>query len=210
MNRMSRFVLLMVCIFMLGIASTSHAAATKMWGRSALIGGTKSVDNILYANLTDGDICIVITDAKSTYFYRWEDSVLNATPENSPLLIKPDDVGANTGGWELCNSFGGSLYYVSSGADALTLYVYGHTIFATGTGIRQLPLVSPGMNFSAEMHTDTDVTINPNDADTIRLDGVALAAGDAVMGTNYGELLVCEYYAANTWSCVSDAFVDVN
>ena len=207
---MKRFILALFILLLLAFPSNGYCAATNMYGRTVLIGGTKSVDNIAYALLVDGDICIVITDAKSTYFYRWEDSVLNATPENSPLLIKPDDVGANTGGWELCNSFGGSLYYVSSGADALTLYVYGHTIFATGTGIRQLPLVSPGMNFSVEMHTDTDVTINPNDADTIRLDGVALAAGDAVMGTNYGELLVCEYYAANTWSCVSDAFVDVN
>ena len=74
-------------------------AATRMYGRINLIGGTKSVDNIAYAGLLDGDLCIVITDAKILYFYRWESSATAA--EDSPWVIEADDDGGGNGRWEL-------------------------------------------------------------------------------------------------------------
>lgn len=103
--------------------------------------------------------------------------------------------------------------YVSSGANDLANYGFGYLIYATGTGIRTLPPVVAGMQLTVEMHTDTDVTLNPDNSgteDTIRLNGETLVQGDAIMGTNYGECVVCSYYSANTWSCFTDAFVDVN
>ena len=75
--------------------------ATQMFGRTQLIGGTKSVDNLPYANLNDGDLCIVINSSKELYYYRFNASSGDA--ENSPDLIEPDDQAGN-GRWELITS----------------------------------------------------------------------------------------------------------
>jgi len=101
-------------------ASPIWAAATKMYGRDILIGGTKSVDNIPDAGLVTGDLCIVITAAKVTYFYRFNND--SAVGESVPEVIAPDDAGGN-GRWELvpdiptANTIGGSYIYRDSGTD---------------------------------------------------------------------------------------------
>ena len=77
------------------------AATNKMYGRIALTGGTSSVDNILYADLSDNDMCMVITTGNLFYLYRFESS--SADAESSPDIIEPNDVGANNGRWLLVN-----------------------------------------------------------------------------------------------------------
>lgn len=73
-------------------------AATKMYGRITLTGGTKSVDNIPYANLVDGDLCITVNSSKNLYFHRFESS--SSAGESPPDIITPDDQTGN-GRWEL-------------------------------------------------------------------------------------------------------------
>ena len=95
---------LLICIFLLGIASTSFGKPFRMHGRDFLTGGTRSVDNIPYATLTSADysghICIVVVALTSTeYMYLFD--VTNTDAEDVPDTIKPDDAGANPGRWEL-------------------------------------------------------------------------------------------------------------
>jgi len=99
------FLILLMFSFLFIFAGQSYAVATKIYGRVVLTGGTKSVDNIVYSGLVDGDLCFVVPDNKMLYIYRWEDSITNATAENSPFLIKPDDISTNDGGWELIEAF---------------------------------------------------------------------------------------------------------
>ncbi len=73
-------------------------AATKMYGRITLTGGTKSVDNIPYANLVDGDLCITVNSSKEFYLHRFESS--SSAGESPPDIITPDDQAGN-GRWEL-------------------------------------------------------------------------------------------------------------
>ncbi len=75
--------------------------ATQMFGRINLTGGTKSVDNLPYANLNDEDLCIVINSAKQLSFYRFNAS--SSAAEDSPDIIEPDDQTGN-GRWELLQS----------------------------------------------------------------------------------------------------------
>jgi len=210
---MKRFVLLMVCIFTFGIASTSHAAATKMWGRTALNGGTKAVDNIPYASLTDGDICIVITDAKLTYFYRWEDSIAYATAESSPLMIKPDDIPAETNGmWELASVraeviFGGPQVLVKSGAYDVTVEeaAAGVMVYQSANQVDTgLPAVADGMIvcvFATGADGSAELYVEPGGSDHIDFNGVSAAAGEHLRNSSDAkdDYICVMGQGANTW-----------
>jgi len=114
---MKKLIAILIIFF---TATTGWAAATKMYGRVNLIGSTKSVDNIPYADLVDGDLCLVITDAKVFYLYRFESS--SSAEENSPLVITPDDE-AGAGRWEIvsdlptANTIGTAYIYRAGGTD---------------------------------------------------------------------------------------------
>jgi hypothetical protein len=75
-------------------------AATRMYGRTSLIGGTKSVDNIACSPLADRDLVLVIDDDNQMWFYGYDDDGDDTTPgaENSPYIIEPDDVDTNCSG----------------------------------------------------------------------------------------------------------------
>ena len=199
----------MCLIFLSGIA---EAAATKMFGRTALNGGTKSVDNIPYADLTDGDLCIVITDAKLTYFYRWEDSISNATAESVPALIKPDDVGANTGGWELASVraevfFGGPQVLVKSALYDVTVEeaTAGVYVYQSGNQVDTgLPAVADGMIvcvFATGADASAEIYLEPGGSDHIDFNGLSAAAGEHYHNTsNEKDDYMCVMgQGANTW-----------
>ena len=65
---MKLFKIILVSIIVLLFASYADAV-TRMYGRVLLTGGTTSVDNIAYANLNDGDLCVVIDSYKILYYY---------------------------------------------------------------------------------------------------------------------------------------------
>ncbi len=73
-------------------------AATTMYGRTALTGGTASVDNIPSAGLIEGDLCLVITSGKVQFYYRY--NATNSDAGNGTTIIDPDDNGAADGRWE--------------------------------------------------------------------------------------------------------------
>ena len=209
---MKKFISLMVCFFLLSIASTSFAVATKMFGRNALNGATKSVDNILYADLTDGDLCIVITDAKLTYFYRWEDSIPNATSESIPDLIKPDDVGANNGGWELASIraeivFGAPQVLVKSGAYDVTVEeaAAGVMVYQSGNQVDTgLPAVADGMIvcvFATGADGSAELYVEPGGSDHIDFEGVSANADEHLRNsTDAKDDYICVMgQGANTW-----------
>lgn len=115
------------------------ATATQMFGRDSLTGGTKSVDNI--TTMVDGDLCIVITDAKVLYFYRYNSS--NTDAEGSYIAgvdpIEPDAVG--TGAWEMIDSFAlgrtsqpGEAFRDSSCTDGDVNFYYYTDCTDTGSG----------------------------------------------------------------------------
>lgn len=72
---------------------------SKGYGATSLIGGgVGALDAIPIADLSDGDACTVYTSSGAYHYH------LNATSgaaENSPYVIKPDDVGAGDQRWIL-------------------------------------------------------------------------------------------------------------
>ena len=95
-----RKLLILVCIFVLGFASPNEAGNI-FKVRSNLTGGTSSVDNIPYAILNDGDICLTVTSGNILYLHRFESS--SSASESSPDVIVPDD-RSGLGSWELVSA----------------------------------------------------------------------------------------------------------
>ena len=102
-------------------------------------------------------------------------------------------------------------------ADGFTMTAvqgFGYVVFATGAGTIVMPPAVAGANFSVECHAAAAVVLNPDASgteDTIRLDGTALAQGDSITsGSAVGDLAVCTYYAADTWSCITNSWTDTN
>jgi len=82
-------------------AAGETGAATRMYGRSALTGSEKSLQNISESGLVDGDLCVVIDENNYRYFYRWDDDNINITyPQSVPLRIQPL-VSDGIGIWKL-------------------------------------------------------------------------------------------------------------
>ena len=73
--------------------------ASNIYTKETLTGGAAgALDEIAFAELTNGDMALVITDTNSyTYYF---DSTSSAS-ELSPNIIKPDDAGAGVGRWIL-------------------------------------------------------------------------------------------------------------
>lgn len=93
------FIYLVLSLSLLVPSVADAATYMRIWGRPVLIGGTKSVDNILVP--VDGDLAIVVDSANTLYFYRFEDS--NNDSEGDYIAgvspIEPDD--STAGAWEL-------------------------------------------------------------------------------------------------------------
>jgi hypothetical protein len=90
----------------------------------------------------------------------------------------------------------------------------GYVIYATGAGTIVMNPVLPGDQFTVECHSAAAVVLNPDASgteDTIRLDGVALSIGDSITNDSAaGDVAVCTYYAADTWSCITNGWTDTN
>ena len=92
------FILSIIC---LAWASDGYCVATKMYGRTALTGGTKSVDNI--TTMVDGDLCFAVVSS-TLYIYVYDDD--DATAEGARITgIDPIEPNSGTGAWSLITSF---------------------------------------------------------------------------------------------------------
>lgn len=85
--------------------------------------------------------------------------------------------------------------------------MYGGSWIATAAGSADLPEATVNMNFCVKVEATAAVTLTSltgGTADTIYLDGVAETQDeDIVSSGTAGDMVCCEYRAANTWSCMS-------
>lgn len=171
--------LILTLFIILVFASTSHAVATQMFGRSALTGGTKSVDNINIADLTDGDMCIVGLTSKVWYLYIWDSSVANADADNSPISIQPDDAAAANGAWvQLISNRGISTLNITTGEtnhvmteeELLSYYrITNNGVSAAETDV-QLPAVSYSISLEFRNEEGQIIEICPPTGEQLGLD----------------------------------------
>ena len=90
------FFLTLICLaLLLGTVLSVEAVATKMYGRDALLGATKSCDNILVP--LDGYLCQVVDSSKYYWLYVFDDG--SSETEADPWYADPDDT--TTGDWVL-------------------------------------------------------------------------------------------------------------
>jgi hypothetical protein len=147
-------------------AAGAVGAATRMYGRTNLIGGTKSLDNILYSNLVDGDLCMIIDENGEIWFYRFDAS--STAPETIPYTIKPDDSGTNDGRWLM--AYGIHFNTSPAGPGYLSLMeqsTYGYNV------IRIQAPASMGSNEIFEVgrwRVDTTTLVDPIDGGTTDLE----------------------------------------
>lgn len=87
--------------------------------------------------------------------------------------------------------------------------LYGGVIYVTSTATITLPPVAEGQFFTIETIGAVAVTINPDDADLIYLDGTALDDGDSILnGSTAGDTASIKYFGASGWSASTNAWTD--
>lgn len=90
---------------------------------------------------------------------------------------------------------------------------YGYFHWATGAGTWNLPGAAAGMNFCIYSTTAAAIVINPDDGDTIVLNGTALSAGDSITSASgAGDFICLIAKDANTWYTLgrSGTWTDTN
>jgi hypothetical protein len=99
--------------------------ATSIFGCTAISGGADgALDSILIANLSNGDIALVIDSNEEFLIYRFKSG--STTEESSPTFIRPDDYATaplSPGVWHLTDQT----------QDVIT--IYGGIVMIDGTGI---------------------------------------------------------------------------
>jgi hypothetical protein len=80
-----------------------------------------------------------------------------------------------------------------------TAHHYGGTLIASADGEDTLDAVAAGMNLTIKADDGVSAIFNPNAADTIYRNGVALAQGEALVTSAAYGICVLQYRAANTW-----------
>ena len=84
---------------------------------------------------------------------------------------------------------------------------YGTVIYVTGTTELDLPAIADGMNFSVITIGAVAVSIDPDDADLIVLDGTAKANGAYILNTSTaGDIAVMTYYSADGWHATTNTW----
>lgn len=119
--------LLLICIFILGVASTSFAAKFRYWGRDVMTGGgTNAMDAIPYSSLISpaysGHACVVhdITN-RIEYVFHFDSTSSDAENLTLPdFIVVPDDQ-AGAGRWKLVKMI--SLDTIDT-SPALADYIY--------------------------------------------------------------------------------------
>jgi len=93
---------------------------------------------------------------------------------------------------------------------------YGGTIYVTSAAVITAPAIADGMSFTVITIGAIAVSVDVNASDLMYLDGTALADGDKATNTSTtGDILVCQYYSADGWYCMSgspdgDHWTDTN
>jgi hypothetical protein len=86
---------------------------------------------------------------------------------------------------------------------------YGGVIYVTGAATITIPAVVSGMSFTVITIGNIAVSVDPNAADLIYLDGVALADGNKITNTSStGDSVVFTYFDSTGWYATSNNWTD--
>jgi len=103
----------------------------------------------------------------------------------------------------------GRNYNTFTGNDTMTdAEAYNHTHYVTSAAEIELPAVGAYHSWSIRNHTADDVNLDPNGSEVIRLNGVALDAGDSIVGTDVGDKCDCGYFSAGVIACDCTGYED--
>jgi len=89
--------------------------------------------------------------------------------------------------------------------------LYGGIIYVTAAATITLPAVAVGASVTVITIGAVAVSVDPNAADLIYLDGVALSDGDKITNTSTaGDIAVLTYYDATGWYASTNSWTDGN
>jgi hypothetical protein len=100
-----------------------------------------------------------------------------------------------------------------SSAEMTSAGMYGRMYLATGAGTWALPGAATGMNFCIYSTTAAAIVINPDNGDTITLNGTALSAGDSITSASgAGDFICLLAVSADSWITLgrSGTWTDTN
>ena len=175
------FVFLFLSFFC--IISIADAAATKMYGRDALIGGTKACDNILVP--LDGYLCQVVDSNLYHWLYVFDDA--SSETEADPWYADPDD--ATTGDWVLIynpgNGYKSKIATETQSQITVKDWYQNKSWDNVGQGANEGDWQLPSFGAHAVTRTITVsvaqiIEVCPETSGYIRLDGTLLAQNDCV------------------------------
>lgn len=100
--------------------------------------------------------------------------------------------------------------YAYSGNQTLTAsQCYGSTIYVTGAATITLPPVADGMSVRVVTIGAVAVSVDPDAADLIRLEGAALDDGDKITNASTsGDEAILTYYSADGWYASTNGWTD--
>lgn len=89
--------------------------------------------------------------------------------------------------------------------------LYGGVIYVTGAATITIPAVAAGASFTVITIGAVAVSVDPNAADLIYLDGTALSDGDKITNlSTAGDMAVFTYYDATGWGAQTNGWTDTN
>jgi len=208
-------------MLILTFASTGYSVATRMWGRDALIGGTKSCDNILVP--VDRDLCQVVDSSGYYWLYIFDDG--SSETEADPWYADPDDTTA--GDWVLIFNPGDGYKSLANANETqvqITVKDWYQNKYWDNVGQYageadwQLPDCDRKMTRIIEISVAQNVEICPETDGYIRLNGTLLAQNDCVDSdsTLGSKIAVTRAYdTANTrwesqFDTISGAWIDTD
>tara|TARA_Y100000593_G_scaffold26096_1_gene51900 strand:+ start:7351 stop:9492 length:2142 start_codon:yes stop_codon:yes gene_type:complete len=90
-----------------------------------------------------------------------------------------------------------------------TTECFGYIVYVTGAATITLPTVADGMSLTIITIGAVAVSVDPNAADKIFLDGVALDDGDKITNASTaGDIAVLTYYSADGWHASTNGWTD--
>jgi hypothetical protein len=85
----------------------------------------------------------------------------------------------------------------------------GYVVYVTAAATITLPAIADGMSLTVITIGDVAVSVDPNSADRIWLDGVALDDGDKITNdSKAGDIAVLTYYSADGWHASTNGWTD--
>ncbi len=120
---------------------------------------------------------------------------------NQTLTNKVFDTGSNT--------FHRNTASYATSQTLTAVQCYGSVIYMTGAGTVSLPPVADGMEVTVITAAGVAVSVDPDAADLVSLDGTALADGNRITNTSTaGDVVVLTYFSSAGWYASTNGWTD--